>query len=116
MTTTSNSLRSGLFTLAAMSARTPPVRKVSYFSGIWSSSGCTFSSLPIDAYEQFVYDEIMDVECRTDAAVSRIAAAIGEPARARMLYCLVDGHARTSTELSMVAEVILPPRAYTWIG
>ncbi len=41
----------------------------------------------------------------TDAAVSRIAAAIGEPARARMLYCLMDGHARTSTELAMVAEV-----------
>lgn len=40
-----------------------------------------------------------------DAAVSRIAAAIGEPARARMLYCLMDGHARTSTELSVVAEV-----------
>jgi DNA-binding transcriptional ArsR family regulator len=40
-----------------------------------------------------------------DAAVSRIAAAIGEPARARMLYCLVDGHARTSTELAIVAEV-----------
>jgi DNA-binding transcriptional ArsR family regulator len=40
-----------------------------------------------------------------DAAVSRIAAAIGEPARARMLYCLVDGRARTSTELAIVAEV-----------
>jgi len=40
-----------------------------------------------------------------DAAVSRIAAAIGEPARARMLYCLLDGHARTSTELAIVAEV-----------
>src|SRR6266849_7213275 len=47
----------------------------------------------------------MDVEPYTDAAVSRIAAAIGEPARARMLYCLVDGHARTSTELAMVADV-----------
>jgi DNA-binding transcriptional ArsR family regulator len=47
----------------------------------------------------------MDVERHTDAAVSRIAAAIGEPARARILYCLVDGHARTSTELSVVAEV-----------
>ena len=46
-------------------------------------------------------------ECRThrDAAVSRIAAAIGEPARARMLYCLMDGHARTSTELAVVADV-----------
>jgi DNA-binding transcriptional ArsR family regulator len=40
-----------------------------------------------------------------DTAVSKIAAAIGEPARARMLYCLMDGHARTSTELSVVAGV-----------
>jgi DNA-binding transcriptional ArsR family regulator len=40
-----------------------------------------------------------------DAAVSAIAAAIGEPARARMLYCLVDGRARTSTELAVVADV-----------
>jgi len=40
-----------------------------------------------------------------DMAVSRIAAAIGEPARARMLYCLLDGRARTSTELAAVAEV-----------
>jgi DNA-binding transcriptional ArsR family regulator len=40
-----------------------------------------------------------------DAAVSRIAAAIGEPARARMLHCLVDGHARTSTELAVFGEV-----------
>jgi len=47
----------------------------------------------------------MSVEEHVDVAVSRIAAAIGEPARARMLYCLVDGHARTSTELAIVAEV-----------
>src|ERR1700686_4064918 len=47
----------------------------------------------------------MDVESRVDDEVSQIAAAIGEPARARMLYCLVDGRARTSTELAMVAEV-----------
>jgi DNA-binding transcriptional ArsR family regulator len=47
----------------------------------------------------------MNVEKDADAAVSKIAAAIGEPARARMLYCLVDGRARTSTELAMVAEV-----------
>jgi DNA-binding transcriptional ArsR family regulator len=47
----------------------------------------------------------MDVEHHADHAVSRIAAAIGEPARARMLYCLLDGRARTSTELAMVAEV-----------
>ncbi len=37
--------------------------------------------------------------------MSAIAAAIGEPARARILYCLVDGNARTSTELAIVADV-----------
>jgi DNA-binding transcriptional ArsR family regulator len=47
----------------------------------------------------------MNVKNHADAAISRIAAAIGEPARARMLYCLMDGHARTATELSVVAEV-----------
>lgn len=41
----------------------------------------------------------------TDMSVSDIAAAIGEAARARILYSLVDGHARTSTELSVVADV-----------
>lgn len=46
----------------------------------------------------------MDVE-HLDSQVSGIAASIGEPARARMLYCLLDGHARTSTELGIVAEV-----------
>jgi DNA-binding transcriptional ArsR family regulator len=47
----------------------------------------------------------MDVGHRTDAAVSRIGVAIGEPARTRMLYCLLDGRARTSTELAMLAGV-----------
>ncbi len=41
----------------------------------------------------------------SEIAVSRIAAAIGEPARVRMLYSLLDGHARTSTELAVVAGV-----------
>jgi DNA-binding transcriptional ArsR family regulator len=40
-----------------------------------------------------------------DIRAASIAAAIGEPARARMLYCLVDGHARTSSELAIVGEV-----------
>jgi len=57
------------------------------------------------ARPHFAYNQNMDVEEHVDVAVSRIAAAIGEPARARMLYCLLDGHARTSTELAMVAEV-----------
>jgi DNA-binding transcriptional ArsR family regulator len=42
---------------------------------------------------------------RVDVTVSAIAAAIGEPARARMLYRLLDGCARTSTELAAVAGV-----------
>jgi DNA-binding transcriptional ArsR family regulator len=40
-----------------------------------------------------------------NVAVSIIAAAIGEPRRARMLFSLMDGHARTSTELAVVAGV-----------
>jgi DNA-binding transcriptional ArsR family regulator len=47
---------------------------------------------------------MMDV-AHGDAAVPAIAAAIGEPARARMLYGLLDGRARTSTELAMIAGV-----------
>jgi len=38
-------------------------------------------------------------------AISKIAAAVGEPARTRILYSLMDGHARTSTELAVVAGV-----------
>jgi DNA-binding transcriptional ArsR family regulator len=40
-----------------------------------------------------------------DSGVSDVAAAIAEPARTRMLYCLMDGRARTSTELAVVAGV-----------
>jgi DNA-binding transcriptional ArsR family regulator len=47
----------------------------------------------------------MNVVLQPETAISRIAAAIGEPARSRILYCLMDGHARTSTELSVVANV-----------
>jgi DNA-binding transcriptional ArsR family regulator len=62
--------------------------------------------MPVAQHEHFVYHQSMNVEHHhPDAAVSRIAAAIGEPARARILYSLMDGHARTSTELAMVADV-----------
>ena len=47
----------------------------------------------------------MNVEQMGERVVARIAGAIGEPARARMLFCLMDGHARTSTELAVVADV-----------
>src|ERR1700743_1539461 len=40
-----------------------------------------------------------------DEGVSRIGAAIGDASRARMLCCLMDGHARTATELAIIAEI-----------
>ena len=52
----------------------------------------------------------MDALQTSDEAVSSIAIAIGEPARTRMLLCLVDGLARTSTELAVIGEVS-PPTA-----
>jgi DNA-binding transcriptional ArsR family regulator len=60
--------------------------------------------VPVVAHPHFVYYQTMNV-LHPDEAVSAIAAAIGEPARARMLYSLLDGHARTSTELAVVADV-----------
>jgi DNA-binding transcriptional ArsR family regulator len=47
----------------------------------------------------------VNASIHADAAASRVAAAIGEPARATMLYSLMDGHARTSTELAIAAAV-----------
>jgi DNA-binding transcriptional ArsR family regulator len=40
-----------------------------------------------------------------DIGVSQVAAAIAEPARTKILCSLMDGHARTSTELASIAEV-----------
>src|SRR5438067_1400258 len=51
----------------------------------------------------FVHNRSMNADA--DDAIARIAAAIGERARARILYCLMDGRERTSTELALVAEV-----------
>src|SRR4029453_2819474 len=65
---------------------------------------CIDATVPVVAHQHFVYYQTMNV-LHPDEAVSAIAAAIGEPARARMLYSLLDGHARTSTELAVVADV-----------
>jgi DNA-binding transcriptional ArsR family regulator len=46
----------------------------------------------------------MDAE-PSEARAATIAATIGEPARARMLFCLQDGRAHTSTELAVVGGV-----------
>jgi DNA-binding transcriptional ArsR family regulator len=47
---------------------------------------------------------MMNVEA-ADTGVSAVAGAIAEPARTRMLCCLMDGRARTSTELAIVAGI-----------
>jgi len=47
----------------------------------------------------------MNVEDYAGSGVSRIATAIGEPTRARILCCLMDGRAHTSTELAIAADV-----------
>jgi DNA-binding transcriptional ArsR family regulator len=47
----------------------------------------------------------MNAVVSEDALLSGIAMAIGEPARTRILLSLLDGHARTSTELAALAEV-----------
>ncbi len=62
----------------------------------------------LDLHQHFVYHETMNASKITlgpEALLSEVAAAIGEPARTRMLCCLMDGHARTATELSVVAQV-----------
>ena len=61
--------------------------------------------IQLAARRHFVYGQTMDAEAHVDSVAAGIAAAIGEPARARMLYCLLDSHARTSTELAVVADV-----------
>ena len=46
-----------------------------------------------------------DADADADARLADIAAAIGEPMRARMLCCLLDGRARTGTDLSLIADL-----------
>src|SRR2546430_1122941 len=60
--------------------------------------------MPVARQSHFVYGETMIADSH-GVQVSSIAAAIGEPARASILYCLIDGRARTSTELAVVAGV-----------
>src|SRR6266699_3468436 len=90
---------------AAIAANTPPMASRRLMCAVGGCVGCIRGSMQIARQERFVYHQSMNVEDHADRAASGIAAAIGEPARARMLYCLVDGRARTSTELAMVARV-----------
>ena len=47
----------------------------------------------------------MKLNSNEDLLLSSLAQAIGEPARTRILLSLLDGRARTSTELAALAEV-----------
>ncbi len=47
----------------------------------------------------------MKLNAHEDVLLSRLAKAIGEPARSRILLSLLDGRARTSTELAALADV-----------
>ncbi|OUM08338.1 transcriptional regulator [Pseudomonas syringae] len=46
----------------------------------------------------------MDVEA-ADLSLAAVAGAIADPARSRMLCALLDGHARTATELAALADI-----------
>jgi DNA-binding transcriptional ArsR family regulator len=56
-------------------------------------------------HERFVYRQTMDAPAKPHLSIADIASAIGEPARARMLSSLMDGRARTATELAAIAGV-----------
>lgn len=45
------------------------------------------------------------MDAAPDQALAQVAAMMVEPARARMLCSLLDGHARTATELVVVGEI-----------
>ena len=47
----------------------------------------------------------MDAGADSDVALAALAAVIGEPTRARILLSLMDGRARTGTELGALADV-----------
>lgn len=66
------------------------------------------------AHARFDYGGRVDDE-HSEASVSAVAGAMAEPARTRMLCRLLDGHARTSTELAIVAGVS-PSTASTHLG
>jgi DNA-binding transcriptional ArsR family regulator len=61
--------------------------------------------MPVVWRKHFVYDQTVNAEMDIDVVRCNIAGAIGEPARARILSCLLDGRSRTSTELAAVAGV-----------
>ncbi len=54
--------------------------------------------------EHFGDSRTVDVDT-ADVYLAAVAGAIADPARSRMLCSLLDGHARTATELAAVADI-----------
>jgi DNA-binding transcriptional ArsR family regulator len=75
-----------------------------YFVARRSMPARLFSML-VSRESYLVRNRTMNAAVSEDALLSGIAMAIGEPARMRILLSLLDGHARTSTELAAIAEV-----------
>jgi DNA-binding transcriptional ArsR family regulator len=93
--------------VADLSVRQPvsASTQILHFTLVLKASKASVTTLSLAGQPYFVYHQIMDAKPHADAAASKIAAAIGEPARARILYSLMDGHARTGTELAAIAGV-----------
>jgi DNA-binding transcriptional ArsR family regulator len=69
------------------------------------SGPCIVSSISLASQGRFVYRQSVKASAKSRLTVADIASAIGEPARARMLASLMDGRARTATELAAIAGV-----------
>jgi DNA-binding transcriptional ArsR family regulator len=69
------------------------------------SGPCIACSISLAPQGRFVYRQSVKASAKSRLTVADIASAIGEPARARMLASLMDGRARTATELAAIAGV-----------
>jgi DNA-binding transcriptional ArsR family regulator len=72
---------------------------------IYGSVAGNTSTLTEVSMRPFFYDPTMAIEEGSCDRTCRLAAALAEPARARMLDYLMDNRARTSTELAVLAGV-----------
>ena len=62
-------------------------------------------NVPLARQPHFAQYLTMNVDGSAEREIARIAAAVGDTARSKMLYSLMTGHARTATELALVADV-----------
>jgi DNA-binding transcriptional ArsR family regulator len=81
-------------------------------SRCWFGTILLFSTIALVLRRHFVYAQNMVASGSTDDGVHAIAAAIGDPGRSKMLFCLMDDRARTATELAIVANVGAPTASF----